>query len=301
MMNSRASLYVTTALAGGVLAGLFVPTAAFAACNTANSADNGPQFQSLIAGTVNAVSSVVTTITTTDTALVAQGSSAFVVGSPTQAPDQLGGGVWARGVGGNFLTPVSLNGVIADTRVAAVACQSRTRQGFGGAQVGADVANLNFGGSGGTLHVGLTSGFVETSAATSPATNVDFQVPFFGLYSALTYGNFFADAQIHPGNFFEGSITDSANNIPGEKLNARGFTVSANIGYRYNLPADWFIEPSVGVNWSRTFVDLVTFQGTQIFDPTGANILNEPGPSKLRSIVSTTSLAGPASGSARLW
>jgi opacity protein-like surface antigen len=283
MMNSRSSLCVTTALAGGVLAALLYPAAAFAACNIANSADNGPQFQSLIAGTVNAVSSVVTTITTTDTALVAQGSSAFVVGSPTQASDQLGSGVWARGVGGNFLTSVPSNGVISDTQnSAAVACQSRTRQGFGGAQVGADVANLNFGGSGGTLHFGLTSGFVETSAVTDSTTNVDFQVPFFGLYSALTYGNFFADAQIR-GNFFEGSITDGLNNIPGEKLNARGFTVSANIGYKYNLPADWFIEPSVGVNWSRTFVDPMNFQGTQIFLPPGFSpgLSSSPGPSSL--------------------
>ena len=202
MMNSRASLYVTTALAGGVLAGLFVPTAAFAACNTANSADNGPQFQSLIAGTVNAVSSVVTTITTTDTALVAQGSSAFVVGSPTQAPDQLGGGVWARGVGGNFLTSVPSNGVIADTQnSAAVACQSRTRQGFGGAQVGADVANLNFGGSGGTLHVGLTSGFVETSAVNKPRHECRFPGAVFRALFGPDLREFFC-RRPDPGKFF---------------------------------------------------------------------------------------------------
>ncbi len=291
MIDSRSSLCVATALAGGVLAGLLFPSAAFAACLVpGNSLDNGAQFQGLISGTVNAVNSVVTTITTTDSALVAQGTSAFVAGSATQSPDQLGGGVWARGVGGNFLSSVPTNGVISDTlrrkglvESNALNCQTRTRQGFGGAQVGADVANLNFGGSGGTLHVGLTSGFVETSAATSPTTNVDFQVPFFGLYSSLTYGNFFADAQIR-GNFFEGSITDSANNIPGEKLNARGFTVSSNIGYHYNLPADWFIEPSVGVNWSRTFVDPVSFQGTQIFLGPGLSppgLGTSPGPSTL--------------------
>jgi len=292
MMNSRASLCVTTALAGGVLAALLAPPAAFAACTSADPSDNSDQFQTLIAGTVNAVSSVVTTITTADSALVAQGTSAFVVSTPTQTPNQLGGGVWARGVGGNFLTSVPTNGTISDTirntnlvESAATNCQTRTRQGFGGAQVGADFANLNFGGSGGTLHVGLTSGFVETSAATSPDTNVDFQVPFFGLYSALTYGNFFADAQIR-GNFFEGSITDGTNNIPGEKLNACGFTVSANIGYNYKLPADWFIEPSVGVNWSRTFVDPLNFQGTQILLPAGLppfspGVLTSPGPSTL--------------------
>ena len=78
MMNSRSSLCVTTALVGGALAGLLFPSAAFAACLAPNSLDNGTQFQGLLSGTVNAVSSVVTTITTTDSALVAQGTSAFV-------------------------------------------------------------------------------------------------------------------------------------------------------------------------------------------------------------------------------
>jgi hypothetical protein len=132
------------------------------------------------------------------------------------------------------------------------------RDVHGGVQAGADVANLNFGGGNGTLRVGLTSGLVETSAlSNSSSTNVDFQVPFFGLYSSLTYGNFFADAQIR-GNFLEGSLTDHQNAVFGEKVNGRGFTVSGNIGYNYKLPGDWFIEPSAGVNWSRTFVDPVS-------------------------------------------
>jgi autotransporter-like protein len=222
--------------------------------------------------------------------------SAFVVGSPTQAPDQLGGGIWVRRVGGNVLASVPSNGVVSDvvkgtTEAATIGCQSRVRQGFGGAPVGANVANLNLGGSGGTLHIGLTSGFVETAATSNPSPNVDFQVPFSGLYSSLAYGNFFADAQIQ-GNFFEGSITDNLNNIPGEKLNARGFTFSSNMGYHYNLHADWFIEPSAGIKWSRTFVDSVTFQGTSIF--TGVPTMSTPGPSNLM-INSFNNILGRAS------
>jgi hypothetical protein len=116
MIRSPTFLYVSTALAGGVLAGLS-PTTAHAGCVgvRGESPDNFQQFQGLVAGTVNAVSSVVTTITTTDAALLAQGSSAFVAGSPTQAPDQQGGGVWVRGVGGNFLTSVPSNGSVSDT------------------------------------------------------------------------------------------------------------------------------------------------------------------------------------------
>ncbi len=291
MIKSRASLYVTTALAGGVLAALLAPTVARAQCATPPSTFSSssfivideepfpvsssvtlPGFQSLGAGSVNAVTSVVSTLSAINSTVEAQGSSPFVVATPTQAPDQQGGGVWARGIGGSFRVSTPTNGVSFDstptvngTQSSAVGCgSSSVRQRFTGVQSGADVANLNLGGSGGTLHFGLTSGYVQTSATTSDfLTNIGFQVPFFGGYASLTYGSFFADAQIR-GNFFEGSITDAASNISGQKFNATGFTASANVGYHYNLPADWFIEPSIGVNWSRTFVDPMNFSSSTI-------------------------------------
>ena len=112
MMNSRSSLYVTTALAGGVLAALLAPTAARAQCATPPSSFTIstpaterphsftttvtlPGFQSGGVGALSAITSVVSTLSATDASLTAQGSSPFVVASPTQAPDQQGGGVWA--------------------------------------------------------------------------------------------------------------------------------------------------------------------------------------------------------------
>jgi opacity protein-like surface antigen len=272
------------ALAGGVLAALLAP-------GMAQAAECGASFQQSIDGstftfpgfTIGMASAIGSAVTTTDAALQAQGSSAFVVAAPTKAQDQQAGGVWVRAVGGNFLTSVPVTGSSSlspsgtpPTAVTSIDCQSRVRQGFGGVQVGADVANLNFGGSGGTLHVGLTSGLVETSAVTnSSSTNLDFQVPFFGLYSSLTYGNshgtFSADGQIR-GDFFQGSLSDNQNSVFGQKVNARGFTVSGNVAYQYNLynlPGHWFIEPSTGVNWSRTFVDPVNLSSTNMLTRTG--------------------------------
>jgi hypothetical protein len=101
-------------------------------------------------------------------------------------------------------------------------------------------------------------------------------VPFFGLYANLTYGSFFADAQIR-GNFLEGSITNTQSATFGEKVNGRGFTVSSNIGYHYNLTGEWFIEPSAGANWSRTFVDPVNLSTIETVTSTGflpAPVLN---------------------------
>jgi hypothetical protein len=101
MIEARASLYVTTALAGGVLAALLAPTTTRAAeCGavihqTFVLPGNTVSFTlpGFTTGLTTAIGSVVTT---TDSALEAQGSSAFVVATPTSAPDQQGGGVWAR-------------------------------------------------------------------------------------------------------------------------------------------------------------------------------------------------------------
>ena len=276
-MTPRSHQFYATALVGGALAALLAPGMAQAAeCGASfqqSATKNLPGFPQPLTFTftfpgftTGLASAIGAAVTTTDAVLKAQGSSAFVVATPTQAPDQQGGGVWARGVGGNFLTSVPVTGssglsapfaVGGLTAASPIDCQSRVREEFNGVQVGADVARLNFGGTDGTFHFGLTSGQVETSALTNSAsTNLDFRVPFFGLYASLTYGNFFADAQIR-GNFLEGSLTDNQNSVFGNRINGRGFTVSSNIGYNYKLPGDWFIEPSAGVNWSRTFVDPV--------------------------------------------
>ena len=280
---------------------------------TGTSTVTTPGFQSLGAGSVNAITSVVSTLSAINSTVEAQGSSPFVVATPTQAPDLQGGGVWARGVGGSFRVSAPTNGVSFDsiatvngTQSSAVGCQSSSvRQRFTGVQAGADVANLNLGGSGGTLHIGLTSGYVQTSATTSDSlTNIGFQVPFFGGYASLTYGNFFADAQIR-GNFFEGSITDVASNISGQKFNATGFTASANAGYHYNLPADWFIEPSIGINWSRTFVDPMNFSSSTTVSTTCNRAVTalqfhpRLAFQTSASMISIASSAAPASGSVR--
>ncbi|MGH6812896.1 MAG: autotransporter domain-containing protein [Methylocella sp.] len=291
MTISRSALCVTTALTGGALALLLAPSAAHAQCATPPSSFSSsfftppviergkpptpgftttstftlPGFSSGGVGALSAITSVVSTLSAADASLSAQGSSPFVVTSPTQAPDQLGGGVWVRGAGGSFRVSAPTTGVTFDSfptaneaTVSATDCsESRTRQDFTGVQVGADVARLNFGGSGGTLNVGLTSGYFGLSSSDN-LFSTSFQVPFFGLYATATYGNFFADAQIR-GNFYDGSLFDAGSGLSGQNFNARGFTLSGNIGYHSDLPDNWFIEPSVGVNWARTFVDPMSF------------------------------------------
>ena len=74
-------------------------------------------------------------------------------------------------------------------------CNSNIRLTYGGFQLGQDIARLNIGGSGGTLHVGVTAGYAESNAQDQGGSGFtgNFQVPFAGVYAAYTYGHFFAD------------------------------------------------------------------------------------------------------------
>ena len=84
--------------------------------------------------------------------------------------------------------------------------------------------------------------------------NGNFNVPFAGLYTAFSKGNFFADAQARL-DYFQGELTDQANGISNERLDARGYSVTGNMGYRFDLGGNWSAEPSVGGVFSRTWVD----------------------------------------------
>src|SRR5262249_41740890 len=93
------------------------------------------------------VNSLVSVLNTTSTAFLNQ-TNAFVSAPGNPQPDQVGGGIWARGIGGRVntenvgFTSVSVVGVpLGD-----VTCNTKTRTDFGGYQAGADLARLNVGG-----------------------------------------------------------------------------------------------------------------------------------------------------------
>src|SRR5262249_19618392 len=168
---------------------------------------------SIIAGALGSVS----------TAFLAQQTSAFVVGARADQPDQAGGGVWMREVGGHGATksdtaisstqaPAGENGGLAP---GSSTCASRIEQNFVGAQAGADVARLNS--NGWNVHGGLTAGYLELQgrdvAQSFPppmvAGNVQlqdipsvgsisnsFQVPIIGGYVVATKGGFFSDLTV---------------------------------------------------------------------------------------------------------
>ena len=85
-------------------------------------------------------------------------------------------------------------------------------------------------------------------------------MPYIGLYSAFTKGNFFMDGQLRF-DYYTNSLSDSANGLFGQRLDARGVSLTGNVGYNIPLHSGWFIEPSAGLVWSVVEVDPLNVPG----------------------------------------
>jgi len=236
-------------------------------------------FTNVSASAAASVNSLVSVLNTANTAFLTQ-TNAFIGSPSTPTPNQEGGGVWARGIGGRVDTDsvgvlsVAPNASLGIGPGSVITCQSKTRNEYGGYQAGMDISRLNFGGV--NIHFGATAGFVGSDAndRSPPPPGAtfsgNFQIPFVGGYAALTYGGFFLDAQVR-GDFYEMSLTDPSVGLFAQSLNARGTTVSSNVGY--NAPfGSWFIEPSAGVIWSRVSVDPFNVFGTVTANPLGSGL-----------------------------
>jgi outer membrane autotransporter protein len=223
------------------------------------------------------VSSVVaSTLTTASTAFLLQ-STAFI-GSPSNpAPDQQGGGVWVRGVGGavdvksNSSTVVSATGAFPGLpQNTAVNCNQTVHMNFAGVQLGTDIAKLNI--NGWNVHIGTTAGYMETQGSVVGGAFSSFdtfvggnvgggpfstttQVPFVGAYAAATYGGFFVDGLIRS-EYYQTNLNAFGVNLFNQSIDAHGISFSGSMGYNWQIPnSNWFVEPSAGVIVSDLKVD----------------------------------------------
>jgi hypothetical protein len=254
---------------------LLSATAAQAQCTSSGQVSTSPgmaPWTGAIASGSASVAAVVSSINAVNTAFLTQ-SSAFIGSPPNPQPDQQGGGVWTRSVGGHVdygtsttATNINLNGPLPGS----VTCDTRSGEDFIGVQVGADIARLNV--NEWNLHAGLTTGFLGSSTqdATPQGPNNPpgslhntLQVPFVGLYGAASYGGFLFDAQVR-GDFYQSEVSDGNHGLYEQHFGARGFSVSGNVAYQQNLGNQWFIEPSAGLIWSSTHVDPLNFPGSLV-------------------------------------
>jgi opacity protein-like surface antigen len=280
--TGKAKTKAPTLGAGGVFVLFLSASAAQAQCTSVGLNITSPGVAPGVAGVVAqaagmavanvsaSVGGLVSSINSTNTAFLTQ-SSAFIGSPANPQPDQQGGGVWARGVGGHFsasTTATAGNISFGTPQQGNIICNTRTLEDFAGVQIGADIARLNV--NGWNLHAGSTIGYLgsKTQDATPglvpPAYFRDsFQVPFAGIYGAASYGGFLVDGQVR-GDFYQNEVSDNNHGLSGQHFDARGISLTGNVAYYQRLNNNWFIEPSAGIIWSRTRVDPLNVPGTGV-------------------------------------
>ena len=198
------------------------------------------------------------------TAFLTQQGSAFVSAPNDPKPDQPGGGIWVRGVGGEVTSRFSSNatgtlaGGPASASVNLGGCPGQVRQTFTGIQLGQDIAKLNL--DGWNVHLGSTAGELEARTDDGAGSTFRFNVPFLGAYAVATRGRFFADIMVRE-EFYDISANSPFVGLFNQNSGGRGTSVLASTGYNFALGNNWFIEPSAGFIWSRTNIDSVNISG----------------------------------------
>ncbi len=180
-------------------------------------------------------------------------------------PEQPGGGVWARAVGGQVnisstsaSTGVTTNAAGATINNSTTNCGNSQRENFAGVQVGADIAKLNW--NGWNIHLGTTAGYLGAKTSDNAGFRNNFDIPFFGTYLVATKGRFFADVMVRQ-EFYNISLSNPGFNVANLPVGAHGYSIAASTGYNFDLGNNWFIEPSAGFIYSRTSVDNFTAPG----------------------------------------
>jgi opacity protein-like surface antigen len=216
-----------------------------------------------------------------NTIFLTQQGSAFVSAPPNPSPDQPGGGVWARAVGGevNLKSTSTSNGSFviptspaANTTISAT-CANNQNNNFAGVQVGQDIARLNWGGW--NVHLGTTAGYVSSGSTDNLAGfTTNFEVPFIGTYLVATHGRFFSDIMVRE-EFYNMRLNDPALGFFNQPTGARGVSVAVSAGYNFDVGHNWFVEPSGGFIYSKTRVDSFTSAGTPTLPIVGTNSIND--------------------------
>jgi opacity protein-like surface antigen len=276
---------------GRVVAGLAFAMAmstgsgAFAQCTTVATGPLAPflqqQFGALAATGGAASGAFAGALGNLSTAFLTQQGSAFVSAPNDPKPDQPGGGVWIRGVGGEVTNKftstasgsITLNGANTGLIQANTNCAGSARETFSGAQVGQDISRLNWGNW--NVHLGTTAGYLSSRATDNFGGSTDFQVPFLGTYLVATHGRFFADIMVRE-EFYSATLTNPGAGLFGQQVGARGLSVATSAGYNFALANNWFIEPSAGFIWSRTNVDSFNATGGTLAQGIVSNYTTAP-------------------------
>jgi outer membrane autotransporter protein len=271
-------------------------------------------------------------VNTVNTAFLTQ-TSAFI-GSPANPnPNQEFGGIWDRAIAGQATTKNTSASTGSSTFLAngaapafflgtsTGACNTTTQVDYAGNQVGVDLARLKLGDGETNVYFGATTGYVGARARDTSANGIQtapglfpftvplpadfssqFQVPFVGAYGALTRGGFFVDAQLLA-SFYQMELSSPSDSLFAQRLNAQSLSVNSNLGYHYDTGwNNWFVEPSVGVNWSRVQVDPLNVSGNlQIINSAAVQSIISPATVQVDDINSVLGRIGVRVGTTGTW
>jgi opacity protein-like surface antigen len=278
----------SVSLAGLALAASLFAVSGAQAQNCTSTIIAGVNTTSVAGAATSVAANVASIITAADTAFLTQ-SSAFVGAPSNPQPDQTGGGIWSRAVGGQVdIKSTSSNSLVLTALpsttlgTASQPCSTTVRSTFDGVQIGSDLSRLNV--NGWNIHLGVTAGSLYTNnsivggspvgapSGSPVTTQVPFdssaQIPFIGAYAAVTNGGFFADFLIR-GDAYQMTLDSPGQNFFNQNLNARGLSIGGSIGYNYQIPnlGGWFVEPSAGFLYSKVSVDNLNMAGSVFNEP----------------------------------
>jgi opacity protein-like surface antigen len=254
------------------------PAAPTPNCNTTQSGPNTiTNVGQLAVSPGGASAAIAAAITSANSVFLTQQGSAFVSAPSNPAPNQPGGGVWARAVGGEATVTSTSNSVgvtsgVGVSNSATTACANSQHESFAGVQVGADIARLNW--NGWNVHLGTTAGYLGSKENDNNGFSNTVQVPFFGTYLVATKGRFFADLMIRE-DFYNIALNNTGLNYFNQPVGAHGYSISTSAGYNFDLGQGWFIEPSGGFIYSRTSVDNFINPGTAAINIPGLISTND--------------------------
>ncbi|MBL8572751.1 MAG: autotransporter outer membrane beta-barrel domain-containing protein [Hyphomicrobiaceae bacterium] len=207
------------------------------------------------AGAGVAASSVSSALTSISTGFT-EAASAFISQPADPKVNQLSFGIWSRGKAGQY-------DISSRTSTLKSAANSRWESTLAGYQIGADGGIFDINGSGFNLHFGLTGGTVVVKgkdAKFAGMSKTDAEAPFFGFYTALTGHGYFADLQVQR-NYYDMALLNPTAGFNNAQVGGAGYTVVGSLGKQFVIGESSFIEPSIGLNWSRIKVEDVGIAG----------------------------------------
>jgi outer membrane autotransporter protein len=282
------------------MAALAMPYAAKADCNFggsgatasrfAGSGPGGTQFQGFLAATSSAATSAVTSM---NTGFQTQ-TSAFVFSPGNSQPDQFASGIWGRAVGGRMDTDSVSTGTV--TRQPGdqfpTTCATHIRNDYSGFQGGYDFGGLNLGASGWNAHFGVTGGVFEGEATSQQGSGAfQSQVPFVGGYAALVNDSgFFIDAQV-AAQFYRLNVSEPSIEAQGT-MDAPAIGITSSAGYTVPLGSTFFVQPSVGIVYSRVHLDTLFVNPMVLGTLAGTQVVSQPAKLTLGDIETLPARAG---------